>query len=349
VSVRAARSAPVPSVRVDELPTVEFDMVKEALVAFGVVLGLVLACAAIFGGPYRPAVTIRQVARSQPVAVVATAARDLLGQSRLDRRGAPYQAVGTTQHLGPFDPERWFGVTHPVDPPVVDVLQPLRRASLLDPALGAALRQWTSASAAQRAAWGKAFEAALPQARVVGSSTLVLPPGAAMASGPLPTMMDGELALARAGLLGAAIDGPGDVYHYNVQNSLLFLQGDVLHAIAARRDLLGSQWGILHEEGPYPGPWWVAPYAFLYQIPPYSTSPSGDLMAASTMATLFLILLAVPLLPGLRDLPRHLRVYRLIWRDYYRWVRTRGRPYDAAAAPAPVAARLGQGGATHGG
>ncbi len=342
-SVRAA-------VRVDELPTVEFDMVKEALVAFGVVLALVLACAAIFGGPYSPAVTIRQVARAHPRELVATATRTLLGQSELDQRGGPYQKSGTVQHLGWFAPEKWFGATHPVNPPVQFVLQPLQRAALLDPALGPALRQWTSAATTRRQAWGAAFEAALPGARVRGESTLVLPAAAQAASGPLPTMMDGELALARAGLLGAAVNGPGDVYHYSVQNSLLFLQGHVLQGIAAKRNLLGSQWGILHEEGPYPGPWWVAPYSFLYQIPPYSTSPNGDLMAAGTMGVLFLLLLCIPLLPVIRDLPHRLRVYRLIWRDYYRWVRDRRLVAGVGGAASPrVATGLGQEGAGHGG
>lgn len=325
---------------VEELPHVEFDMVKEALVALGVVMALVLTCAAVLGGPYRPAVTIRSVARGHPRALVATALRTLLGQSRLDRRGPPYQAVGTYQHLGPFAPERWFGATHPVDPPEAFVLGPLRRAAALDPALLRALARWQKAAPAQRQAWGRALEAALPHLAVNSRGQIVAPPALRRAAGPLPVLMQGELDLARAGLLGAAINGPGDVYHYSVQNSLLFLQGEVLHQIAAHHDLLGSQWGILHEEGPYPGPWWVAPYAFLYQIPPYRTSPNGDLMAASTMAVLFLVLLFLPLIPGLRDLPRHLRVYRLIWRDYYRRVPGGGAVVQERApsphgAPAP--------------
>jgi hypothetical protein len=31
-----------------------------------------------------------------------------------------------------------------------------------------------------------------------------------------------------------------------------------------------------------------------------------------------LLLLLIPFIPGLRDLPRILRVYRLVWRPYYR-------------------------------
>ena len=296
-------------------------MVKEALVAFGIVLVLVVSCAAVFGGPYSPAITIRQVARTDPRMVVATAMRDLLGTSRIARRGPPYHSVGTYQHLGPVAPEKWFGVTRPVDPPQVDVLAPLRRAAGLDPAVGKALDRWNRATHGRQEAWGTAFLAALQTAHITAGGTIHLPSGQAASSGPVPVMMQAELDLARAGLLAAAINGPGSVYHYNVQNSLLFLQGKALHAIAGRRNLLGNQWGILHEEGPYPGPWWVAPYSFLYQIPPYNISPNGDLMAAGTMGLLFALLFLVPVLPVVRDVPRRARVYRWIWRDYYRWVR----------------------------
>ncbi len=303
------------------LPTVEFDMVKEALIAFGIVLVLVLTAAAVLGGPYSPAITVRQVARSHPRMLVATAMRDLLGTSRIARRGPPYQSEGSYQHLGPLAPEKWFGVTRPVNPPKVDVLGPLRRAAELNPSVGAALTRWNGATTTEQEGWGKSFLSALRTADVTAGGRILLPARKVTLSGPLPVMMQAELDLARAGLLAAAINGPGGVYHYSVQDSLLFLQGEVLHKLAGQRNLLGSQWGILHEEGPYPGPWWVAPYSFLYQIPPYSTSSNGDLMAAGTMGLLFAFLLLVPVLPIARDVPRRVRVYRLIWRDYYRWIR----------------------------
>ena len=319
------------------VPLVEFDMVKEALVALGVVFGAVVACALIFGAPYSPPLTIQQVARQEPHALIRTALRDLTGQSAMARYGPPYNDGGAAQHLGFFAPERWFGVTHPIDPSQVDVLRPLGDASVLNPALARALAQWKAAPAGQRAAWAKAFAQAEPTAPISAASALELPPGAAAASGPLAEMMSGELQLARAGLLGAAIDGTGtaNVYQYSEQDSLLFLQGQVIQQIAAQRNLLGyPQWGIVHEEANYPGPWWLTPYAFLYQIPPYSTSPNGDLMAAGTMAVLFLVLLFLPLIPLLNRLPKWLRVYRWIWRDYYRFVR---------GGPAPAAGRKATG------
>jgi hypothetical protein len=36
------------------------------------------------------------------------------------------------------------------------------------------------------------------------------------------------------------------------------------------------------------------------------------------MGILSLALICVPFTPGIRSIPRHIRLYRLIWRDYYR-------------------------------
>ena len=313
------------------IPLVEFDIVKEALVALGVLLVAVVLAALIFGAPYSKAVTIQQIAKTEPHALIETAMRDLTNQSAIATYGPPYNNNGTSQHVGFLSPERWFGVTHPVNPPQVDVLGPLQDAAVLNPALGLALTEWKDASASQQAAWVKAFDQAEPTAAISATSTLELSASEAQASGPLPLMMSGELQLARSGLLAAAIDGTGtkNIYQYSEQNSLLFLQGQIMESIAAKRNLLGNpQWGIVHEEANYPGPWWLTPYAFLYQIPPYSTSPNGDMMAAGTMGVAFLILLFLPLLPVLNRFPKWLRVYRLIWRDYYRWVRGGSAPIE---------------------
>ncbi len=61
------------------------------------------------------------------------------------------------------------------------------------------------------------------------------------------------------------------------------------------------------------------PYTFLYQIPSFSTSDNADLEVGLIMIALFLILLLVPFIPILNyRLPRWLRIYRLVWFDWYR-------------------------------
>ena len=43
----------------------------------------------------------------------------------------------------------------------------------------------------------------------------------------------------------------------------------------------------------------------------------GDLLVVLMMVLLTTLLLLVPVIPGLRDIPRWIPIYRLIWRGYY--------------------------------
>jgi hypothetical protein len=56
-----------------------------------------------------------------------------------------------------------------------------------------------------------------------------------------------------------------------------------------------------------------------YQLPPFNTAWASvtDLLVVIMMAVLTLLLLLVPFIPGLRDIPRAIPIYRLIWRRYY--------------------------------
>jgi hypothetical protein len=54
---------------------------------------------------------------------------------------------------------------------------------------------------------------------------------------------------------------------------------------------------------------------------------------------LTLLLLFLPWIPGLNRLPRYLKVYRLIWKDYYREQRAGGMTPDS---PSPTTATAGE-------
>ena len=56
-------------------------------------------------------------------------------------------------------------------------------------------------------------------------------------------------------------------------------------------------------------------YTFWYQVKPFSTSGNADALVWGLMALLTLIFILMPFIPGLRSLPRHLGVHRLIWRN----------------------------------
>lgn len=299
----------------DRYPQASFDMVKEAVISIIVVAALVLGAAVAFGAPWVKPLTIKTVANGEPLVFLETAANDLAGTSAIAQYGPPYNhfAAGV-QGLGWFHPQTWLGVTQPINPPTADVIKPLQMAEPLDPAVAAPLATWSSASTAQRNAWTAAYLKALASASVRGGH-VVLP---AAPDGPVPAMLSPLRHLAAGGLLSGALDRTTPVYRFNVAPSLLFLQGKALHEVAEKRNLLGEQWGIMHDEAAVPGPWWLTPYTFLYQVPPFNTSPAGDLEIAYTMLAAFALLVAVPFIPGLRELPRKLGAHRIIWRDWYR-------------------------------
>ncbi|WP_054971141.1 hypothetical protein [Alicyclobacillus ferrooxydans] len=297
----------------------DFDMVKEGVVSLAIAGVLIVGVAAIWGAPYRPAVTNQQIATQNPVLVEQTALGDLAGTGAIATYGPPYNNGNQSiQSIGPFHPQTWWGTPYQIQTANADVLTPLSMLANAshNTALQTALYTYDHATGAQQQKWDTNLNNALNKAKAVNGN-VVIPQGD---YGPVSTMMNYELSLAKSGMLSGTLDRETNngVYRYNVQNDLLFLQGSALHQVAGNIDMLGEQWGINHDEQAYPGPWWLTPYTFLYQIPPWSTSSAGDQMAAYSVAILFLLLMLVPWVPGLNKLPRLLRVHRVIWRDWYK-------------------------------
>ncbi|MGI8712274.1 MAG: hypothetical protein ACR2NR_03650, partial [Solirubrobacteraceae bacterium] len=54
-----------------------------------------------------------------------------------------------------------------------------------------------------------------------------------------------------------------------------------------------------------------------------------DILVLAVMGVLSLALILLPFIPGLRDLPRRIPIYRLIWRDHYQ----SGPPLPPDAGP----------------
>jgi hypothetical protein len=72
------------------------------------------------------------------------------------------------------------------------------------------------------------------------------------------------------------------------------------------------------EAGSYPGQPWLWLYTLWYQVPGWTNSANIDMIAIYMTGLATLLLLCVPFIPGLRDLPRLVPVHRLIWRSWYR-------------------------------
>jgi hypothetical protein len=67
-----------------------------------------------------------------------------------------------------------------------------------------------------------------------------------------------------------------------------------------------------------PGAWWLDEYQIWYEIPAIADADNADLLVVTIMLGLFALLLLLPVIPGLNRLPHGLKVYRVIWRDWYR-------------------------------
>ena len=291
-------------------PTRPYDLVKEFVVAVVVIGVLTVVLAAVFSSPDRKAITLADWAKAAPADVVATATAELAGTSTSAGYGAPYNHASEGQKLGPLPLQKWGGVRIPVDSANDLVISPLQTVSG-DAVLAGALRVWQAANADQQMKWASAYSDALAAA----------PDGdpAQVKSGdygPVPTLANRFLDLANSGSLEGLLTTRTTFYGGDATKPLLLLADGAYLEDQARADHLGGdQWGMMNETGNYPGQPWMWLYTFWYQVKPFSTSDNADALVWGLMVVLTLGLILLPFIPGLRALPRHLGVHRLIWRN----------------------------------
>jgi hypothetical protein len=293
-----------------------YDLVKEASIALGVVLVLALVLTILFSSPDEKPSTVQSWARTDPVDFVTTATTELDGSSGTGTYGPPYNHASDGQHILFIRPQKWLGVSHPVDTAQDFVLAPLR-SIMGQPGLQAAVIAYESGSSAQQAKWTTAYENGLAKANPSANNTAISVPAGHY--GPLPTMMGGLLGFAQSGGLDGALLTSRQFYQTDYTKPLLFMaDGGVLSNRAQAEHLLGGQWGMMNETGSYPGQVWLWLYTFWYQIKPFSTSANADILVIGIMGVLSLGLILTPFIPGIRDIPRWIPIYKLIWRDHYR-------------------------------
>jgi hypothetical protein len=73
----------------------------------------------------------------------------------------------------------------------------------------------------------------------------------------------------------------------------------------------------MNETGSYPGQPWLWLYTLWYHVPSLATSANVDLLAIVLTGLAVTLLLFVPFIPGLRDIPQLIPVHRLIWRHQH--------------------------------
>jgi len=294
-----------------------YDLVKEVVIAIGVVLALSVLLTVLFSSPDEKPSTIAQWSRQMPADFVSTAVNELDGTSATATYGPPYNHNGPGQREWFIQLQKWLGVSHPINTAIDFVIDPLRSIPG-QPGLTSAIDTYETAPPKQQTAWTTAYTNAVTSTKSppkqVGLS-IVLPPGN---YGPVATMMSSLLALAQSGGLDGALLISSQFFQTDYTKPLLFMaDGGSLAALAQADHLLGDQWGMMNETGSYPGQVWLWLYTFWYQIQPFDTSANADILVMTVMGALSLLFILVPFLPLVRDIPRWIPVHRVIWRDHY--------------------------------
>ena len=294
-------------------PTRRYDILKEGAVATTIVTVLVVVMAGVLSSPDVPPVSVQTWSTLAPADFLGTAAAELDGSALAASYGPPYNdGTAAVQQVGPLNWQKLAGVTQPVNAADAFVIVPLSVLAPTDAALAAALARYRAAPAARRLVWATAYDKVVTKVRFV-NRVPVIPPAD---DGPVPVMLASELAMAESGALDADLLARRSFYGNNSTLPLLFIADGAYYANQAQEmHLTGTQWGVMNETGSYPGQPWLWLYQLWYHVAPFSNSASVDVWAVYLTGIATLLLLLVPFIPGLRDVPRWIPVYRLIWRS----------------------------------
>jgi hypothetical protein len=311
-----------------------YDLVKELCIAVGVIGLLAVLLTILFSSPDETPSTVAQWSRQLPQNFVTTASEQLAGTSATATYGPPYNHNGTGQEAWIFKPQKWLGVSHPIDTEHDFVVGPLETVPN-DPVLTAALSTYKAAPEKQKKEWAEAFAKPLEETATAeeeekkppstvavneATGTVTVKPSGDV--GPVPVMMDRLLALARSGGVDGSLLTSKQFFQTDYTKPLLFMaDGGLLEKRAEADHLLGEQWGMMNETGSYPGQAWLWLYALWYQVEPFKASENADILVMMVMAVLSLAFVLIPFIPVVNRIPRWIPVYRLIWREHYRSLR----------------------------
>jgi hypothetical protein len=307
-----------------------YDLVKELCIAVGVVALLAILLTVLFSSPDEKPSTVAQWSRQMPINFVATAAKELDGTSDTAEYGPPYNHnSGSVQHFLFLHPQRWLGVSHPIDTAQDYVIGPLETVPG-DPVLRSALAAYRAAPEKTQKAWGEAYAKPLEEYETATEEKKTPPKTVALdastgavtvqasGAGPVPALMGGLLSLAQSGGLDGALLTSNQFFQTDYTKPLLFMaDGGLLGERAEGDHLLGEQWGMMNETGSYPGQVWLWLYTLWYQVEPIKSSSNADIQVMLIMGLLSLALVCIPFIPGVRDLPRRIPIYKLIWKEHY--------------------------------
>ena len=289
-----------------------------------IVLIVVAVLAAMVGSPNWPRTQIATAATKDPGGAILAFTQELDGTSA-SSANADENGVG--------------------DPAEAFVVGPLRQAAPLlhSSGLDAALAAYAAADSQQRLDWATAYDKALdsitPNAKSDSTDTSSAPgsnatdmssttnsDGSNMGAtpspdyqriaglkgdfGPVPVLTQQALSLAKTGYLEQYLLAVNPGHSYHLVDIWLYDHPAMLNDAVAN-GLTDDQWGMVKERGFSVGPWYLFLPAVIHVLTPNGADGQGFVIDNLLLALFFL--LGIPLIPGLRDLPRHLRLYRLIY------------------------------------
>jgi hypothetical protein len=309
-------------------PTRRYDILKEGTIAVAITTALVFLMAGLLSSPNVPPVSVQSWAKVAPADFLATGAGELSGTALAASYGPPYNhGTAAVQQVGPVNWQKLAGVTQPIDAAQVFVLSPLSALAATDHAVAGPLAAYKAATSAQQQTWATAYDKAVTKVKFVNGNPVVPPAN----DGPVPAMMSGLLTMARSSALDADLLAQRQFYGTDYTKPLLFIADGGYYAnLAQSMHLTGDQWGVMNETGSYPGQPWLWLYQLWYHVAPFSNSASVDVWAVYLTGVATLLLLLIPFIPGLRDIPRWIPLHRLIWRSW-------GRPQAPADTGRPAA------------
>jgi hypothetical protein len=267
-----------------------------ALVAFAALVTV----AALVGSPNWPRDTIAGVSKDDPGGAILAFTQELDGTA---------SSSANAQEWGMGDPGQVF------------VLNPLRQyAPLLGSDVQGAIQTYDAASADERQAWASAYDKALATLMPTGGGSAM--GGVASPDymkldtlqgdfGPVPTLVKADLQLALGGYLEQYLQSVEAGHSYHLTNIWLYDHPHLLNT-AVDQGLTDDQWGMVKERGFSVGPWYLfIPAVFHVKLPGGAT---GQGFVFWNLLFAGILLFIVPLVPGLRSLPRYLKLYRFIYR-----------------------------------
>jgi len=307
-----------------------YDLIKEACIAVAVVTLLALVLTILLSSPDDKPSTISQWSHELPADFATAAAKELAGTSPTAEYGPPYNHNGEGTQAWILRPQKWLGVSHPINTANDFVIKPLETIPN-NPALAAALSEYKAAPEKQKKEWAEAYAQPLEkyaeatEAKKAPPKTVTVNTEAgtvtvhATGAGPVPTMMSALSGLAQSGGLEGGLVTSSQFFQTDYTKPLLFMaDGGLLAERAEAQHLLGEQWGMMNETGSYPGQPWLWLYALWYQVEPFKSSENADILVMMVMGVLSLAFICIPFLPIINKLPRWIPIYKLIWKEHYK-------------------------------